>query len=211
MFGYVKIITDEPDENVLEVMDSITITMGGGNYIVTVEWISGLVNDTIADSVIAIILSVDSSPASVKLSSKSCSHDHSNSGENSSTTAISDITQIKSIPVSKEIGNGKDNFTTGSQNGNELGQVTKKQLYAHADYSKETRLNRIKKLLKTQFGKSFEDHFDESYALIKIGKHEAKIDYDLQFKVTCASGALRGRIENVLSIAVDLVSPLALE
>ncbi|GME75603.1 unnamed protein product [[Candida] boidinii] len=214
MFGYVKIITDEPDEYVLEVMDSITITMGGGNYIVTVEWISGLVNDTIADSVIAIILSVDSSPASVKLSSKSCSHDHSNSGENSSstaTTATPDITQIKSLPVPKEIGNGKDNFTAGSQNGNELGQVSRKQLYAHADYSKETRLNRIKKLLKTQFGKSFEDHFDESYALIKIGKHEAKIDYDLQFKVTCASGALRGRIENVLSIAVDLVSPLALE
>ncbi|GMF38964.1 unnamed protein product [[Candida] boidinii] len=213
MFGYVKIITDEPDEYVLEVMDSITITIGGGNYIATVEWISGLVNDTIADSVIAIILSVDSSPASVKLSSKQCSHRHPDGVENASTTATAtpDISHIKSLPVSKEIGSGKDNFTEDSKNGSENSQVIKKQMYAHADYSKETRLNRIKKLLKTQFGKSFEDHSSESYALIKIGKHEAKIDYDLKFKVTCASGALRGRIENVLSIAVDLVSPLAIE
>ncbi|SCU89006.1 LAFA_0E15698g1_1 [Lachancea sp. 'fantastica'] len=44
--------------------------------IATLEWSQGIMNDTVADSVMAILLSVDSSPVSVKMSSKSCNHHH---------------------------------------------------------------------------------------------------------------------------------------
>ncbi|KAI9476393.1 MAG: beta-lactamase-like protein [Benjaminiella poitrasii] len=41
---------------------------------VTLEWIGNAMNDMVADSVMAVILSIDSSPASVKASSQPCSH-----------------------------------------------------------------------------------------------------------------------------------------
>ncbi|ODV82986.1 hypothetical protein CANARDRAFT_30453 [[Candida] arabinofermentans NRRL YB-2248] len=86
MFGFVKVLIDtedeedeEDDEYVVEIMSSVKVTLEHKIGIVTVEWNSGMVDDTIADSVIAILMSCDSSPASVKLSSKSCNHNHNHS------------------------------------------------------------------------------------------------------------------------------------
>lgn len=50
---------------------------GSRGLIISVEWINdNLMADSLADSIVAILYSVDSSPASVKLSSKKCSHSH---------------------------------------------------------------------------------------------------------------------------------------
>ncbi|CEP64208.1 cleavage polyadenylation factor subunit YSH1 LALA0_S10e04940g [Lachancea lanzarotensis] len=49
--------------------------------VATLEWSQGIMNDTVADSVMAILLSVDSAPVSVKMSSKSCNHDHHTNSE----------------------------------------------------------------------------------------------------------------------------------
>ncbi|ODQ79325.1 hypothetical protein BABINDRAFT_161735 [Babjeviella inositovora NRRL Y-12698] len=76
MFGHVDVLIDEDDEYEITIMDAVTINYDLPQKLVVVEWESGVVNDTIADSVIAIVLAVDSSPASVKLSSKLCTHDH---------------------------------------------------------------------------------------------------------------------------------------
>ncbi|CCH46911.1 hypothetical protein BN7_6516 [Wickerhamomyces ciferrii] len=78
MFGYVEILIDDKEEFELRVMNEITINLING--ICTIEWTGGVINDTIADSVVAILLSVDSSPASVKISSKSHTHDHTTNG-----------------------------------------------------------------------------------------------------------------------------------
>ena len=52
---------------VLRVFDTIDIKqLEGRNNQLTLEWIGNAMNDMIADSVLAVILSVDSSPASVK-------------------------------------------------------------------------------------------------------------------------------------------------
>ncbi|SMN21264.1 similar to Saccharomyces cerevisiae YOR179C SYC1 Subunit of the APT subcomplex of cleavage and polyadenylation factor [Maudiozyma saulgeensis] len=61
----------------LQVMGGIKIFIRDG--VATVEWTQDLISDTVADSIIAILMSVDSAPASVKMSSKTCSHDHENS------------------------------------------------------------------------------------------------------------------------------------
>lgn len=52
---------------VLRVFDTIDIKklVSGPNQ-VTLEWIGNAMNDMVADSVLAVILSIDSSPASVK-------------------------------------------------------------------------------------------------------------------------------------------------
>ena len=59
---------------VLQIMGDIKIFIT--DSMATVEWTQDLVGDTVADSIVAILMSVDSAPASVKMSSKSCSHDH---------------------------------------------------------------------------------------------------------------------------------------
>lgn len=80
MFGYINIINNDEDEWECNIMDMISILIdrnkskGNSNYIV-VEWVNdNLMADSLADSVIAILYSIDSSPASVKISSKP--HDH---------------------------------------------------------------------------------------------------------------------------------------
>ncbi|KAI5966405.1 YSH1 [Candida pseudojiufengensis] len=80
MFGFIDIVAD--DEKIWEsvIMDVVDIyidkTNTPGLYI-TVEWINdNLMADSLADSIIAILYSIDSSPASVKLTSKPHNHNH---------------------------------------------------------------------------------------------------------------------------------------
>jgi cleavage and polyadenylation specificity factor subunit 3 len=159
MFGYVEVLIDDAEEYEVRIMNEITINFV--NPICTVEWTSGIINDTIADSVVAILMSVDSSPASVKLSSKG--HNHSHGEEYADTLADSRVT---------------------------------------------TRINRISKMLKAQFGESFKVDDDKRGAVVKIGKNEATINY-FDLTVECSSNVLKGRIENVLNRATELVAPLA--
>lgn len=74
MFGGVEVLQDESTSAEFKVMDAIKVIHEGN--IATIEWVGNIMNDAIADAVLGLLLSVDSSPASVKLSSKSCSHTH---------------------------------------------------------------------------------------------------------------------------------------
>lgn len=74
MFGHVDVVIDEEDEYEIRVMNECSINISG--YTAVVEWEGGLMGDMIADSIIGILVSIDSSPASVKISSQSCTHSH---------------------------------------------------------------------------------------------------------------------------------------
>lgn len=74
MFGAVEILEETKDASEYRVMQAVKIVYESGTA--TLEWEANIMNDAIADSVLAVLLSVDSSPASVKLSSSSCDHDH---------------------------------------------------------------------------------------------------------------------------------------
>ncbi|KAL0075628.1 beta-lactamase-like protein [Phycomyces blakesleeanus] len=64
--------------NVIRVFDTVDIKkVPSKPNQVTLEWIGNSMNDMVADSVLAIILAIDSSPASVKASSQPCHHSHS--------------------------------------------------------------------------------------------------------------------------------------
>ncbi|KAI5953688.1 YSH1 [Candida jiufengensis] len=80
MFGYINIVTDDEESWECVIMDVVDIfidkTNNSGLYI-SVEWINdNLMADSLADSIIAILYSIDSSPASVKLTSKQHNHSH---------------------------------------------------------------------------------------------------------------------------------------
>lgn len=68
MFGTIKeTALSEEGGTVLRVSDTIDVKkLNSGPNQVTLEWIGNAMNDMVADSVLAVMLSIDSSPASVK-------------------------------------------------------------------------------------------------------------------------------------------------
>lgn len=182
MFGYLNIITNDHNKWECIIMDMINVIAekSGGKLNVSVEWINdNLMADSLADSVIAILYSIDSSPASVKRSSKSCSH--------GSEPAIK-----------KDV---EDEWPEAEE---------KLDKFAHAETGISSRMRRISKLLKAQFGDSLKPVPDkESHeATISIGKNEAHIDL-LNLTVECNSKVLKDRIENIIRRGCNLAAPLS--
>lgn len=225
MFGSVEILLDSEDIYEFEVMDCVRVRHNDNNYIATIEWECGMMEDTIADTAVAILLSCDSLPASVKLTSKHCSHSHNGEHSHSHLNERSTVSDIsihdetvaasdgKSIQVKTE--HEDDTVTIKPDTKNELSESSASSLHilkpitaGHCDVSTKTRLSRIAELLKTQFGSSFEHDLDNNRGVIKIGKNEAVINYE-DFTVSCKSGVLKGRVEGVLSRGIGLVAPLS--
>ncbi|KAI9164653.1 endoribonuclease ysh1 [Blastocladiella emersonii ATCC 22665] len=71
----------KPSKSAVRVCDVVTVSYAPGNRReLIVEWIGNPVNDVIADSVLAVLLHVESSPVAVKMTSsgqsKTCGHGH---------------------------------------------------------------------------------------------------------------------------------------
>ena len=101
MFGYVDIVNDDEQKWACVIMDMIMLTVDKnssktGCYYVNVEWINdNLMADSLADSVIAILYSIDSSPASVKLSTGNSSRTHD--GIKKEEPSLEEVSQPKNI------------------------------------------------------------------------------------------------------------------
>lgn len=77
MFGAIdESLSAETKLEVIEVMAIIKITIEPKRSRLVVEWEGGLLADAIADAVLCILYAVESSPASVKMTSRKCSHRH---------------------------------------------------------------------------------------------------------------------------------------
>ncbi|PVH18032.1 uncharacterized protein CXQ87_000943 [Candidozyma duobushaemuli] len=81
MFGYINVVNDDNETWECTIMNTVYITANkvesAGALNVTVEWLNdNLMGDSLADSIVAILLSIDSSPVSVKMTSQHCSHGH---------------------------------------------------------------------------------------------------------------------------------------
>ncbi|QPG76261.1 hypothetical protein FOA43_003647 [Brettanomyces nanus] len=221
MFGYIKILADVSDEFSFQVMDVVTVTLEESASIATVEWQSGIIDDTVADSAIAIIMSCDSLPASVKISSKSHNHEDADVNAEEVSVGMEDIEQngqLSSVKREPKIAVKEENYQAalkkldgGDDDANEHHENALANFPTlHNDYSPETRLHHIEGLLKVQFGDSFTSKVDDHCGIIKIGRHEAKINYK-DFTVVCQSNVLKGRVEGVLHRSLDLVAPLSHE
>ncbi|TID30493.1 hypothetical protein CANINC_000846 [Pichia inconspicua] len=215
MFGDVNVLNDGEDNYEFKVMDCIIVKHDDKNYVTVVEWESGIMEDSIADSAVAILLSCDSAPSSVKLTSHSCMHNHHSENGH---TENSDIVEKSSTSVKEEPEeNTKTDKNTVLVKQEEHDQINVKtepmeevsisatDVYAGIDET--TKLERITLLLETQFGSAFSHDLAQNKGTIKIGKNEAIINYS-DFTVDCKPGALKGRIEGIIARCLELVSPL---
>ncbi len=148
MFGHINIdeYSGNEKEINLNIMDAIDLKIVSHQYCV-IEWVGNIVNDTLADSVLAILLSVDSSPVSIKLSHTPHSH--------------SDEHKIH------EVGNNQE----------EEEEEENPEEVKHANSNLTARINRIEALLIAQFGDTFHQNDDKLGATITIDNHVATINY----------------------------------
>lgn len=154
MFGQINIINDDEEEWECLIMDMISVlvdrtkSQGTSNYMV-VEWINdNLMADSLADSVIAILYSIDSSPASVKMTSQS--HDHSHENEEPEANGVKKESKELEVSLDKP---------------------------GHTNTAISERIHRISSLLQAQFGDALKLS-DVNKAEIAFGKNEASIDYN---------------------------------
>ena len=180
---------DDSGEFEVQIMNSIKVTIY--NSIVTVEWVQNALNDTIADSVIAVLLGVESSPVSVKMSSKSCQHDHSLDHSHDKVCQKTDFEGDEKMT--------HDQTSVKDAEDEALWKVTE-----------------MARLFQEQFGDTFKLTLDkEEYKVgdeivgtVSLGQIVAKINFSKMNVEDCPSKPLKGRIETILQIASDLLTPL---
>lgn len=95
MFGSIEILQDNDQSWECLIMDMIYVvvdkSLSTDGLGITVEWINfNSMADSMADSVVAILYSVDSSPVSVKLTSKTHSHSHIKEEPSDGTVSVSE-------------------------------------------------------------------------------------------------------------------------
>ncbi|KAI9672258.1 MAG: endoribonuclease ysh1 [Alyxoria varia] len=124
----------------LRVMDTIVIIYRNRGEM-EIEWEANMMNDTLADTVIGVLLEVESSPASVKQSSKLHSHGHSHSHSYDDSRPISRTSKSNGT---KTPPNGASDTSPTSTSS------VPKNPFAAPDPA--TRLSRLLMLLESQFG-----------------------------------------------------------
>lgn len=75
MYGAVQEGVDLESRRTMRVMNALDIKQSGSHELL-LEWVSSTNNDMVADSALALLLGIDSSPATVKMTTRSHSHDH---------------------------------------------------------------------------------------------------------------------------------------
>ena len=93
MYGRVAEGLDVEGLRTMRIMDVVDVKQSGAHEL-TIEWVSSVPNDMVADSVVALLLGVDSSPASVKMTMHSHKHDHGDT-ERDTTPEIGDDADAK--------------------------------------------------------------------------------------------------------------------
>ncbi|KAG0259233.1 Cleavage and polyadenylation specificity factor subunit 3 [Actinomortierella ambigua] len=193
MFGkLIELERDETKREAVRVFDTVDVKEYTANQVL-LEWTGNSVNDMVADSVLAVILNIEGSPASVKLARSEHKHSHSHAHSHESK-------------MTKEEVVGESSSTSSSSL--EVGKNTKDSMVAAGAVESEQRMN-VKDdfhdlclFFESQFGPENMARDDKTRTIkITLDGMEAVVDC-LNFTVKCEADALRHRAQNVLERAV---------
>ncbi|KAF9160928.1 Cleavage and polyadenylation specificity factor subunit 3 [Actinomortierella ambigua] len=193
MFGkLIELERDETKREAVRVFDTVDVKEYTANQVL-LEWTGNSVNDMVADSVLAVILNIEGSPASVKLARSEHKHSHSHAHSHESK-------------MTKEEVVGESSSTSSSSL--EVGKNTKDSMVAAGAEESEQRMN-VKDdfhdlclFFESQFGPENMARDDKTRTIkITLDGMEAVVDC-LNFTVKCEADALRHRAQNVLERAV---------
>lgn len=209
---------DLQEKTVFEVMGGAVSVICQERGEIELEWEGNMTNDSIADAVMAVLLTVENSPAAVKQSSQTHSHGHNHFGDG-------------------DEGNGHSR-ANGVRNGGELASNPL------ANLQPDEKLSRLFMFLEAQFGEesitpipipklsataedtqmdigsvSAEKAQAQELArlhnlgipvpglLIKLDKHEVKVWLE-HLDIECANKTVSDRVRAVVERAIGIVAPL---
>ncbi|KAF2843659.1 metallo-beta-lactamase superfamily protein [Patellaria atrata CBS 101060] len=182
-----------------KVMDCVTVKCGPAGA-VEVEWEGNMVNDGIADAVLAVLFSVESSPAAVKQSSSKQTHSHMHSPSLSPPGAQKPIQNPHASPSPSTRLSRLCMFLEAQFGSSAVSPIPHPRISnPSSDPSNPDETTELKRLHALGI--------PIPGILIKVDKQEARIWLE-ELDVEASSAVLRERVRAVVERAVEVVSPM---
>ena len=174
---------------------------------VSVEWEGNMLNDGIADAVLAVLLTVESSPAAVKQTSKHHSHSHYGHDRNlhANVTAEERFSRLCMFleaqfgPLITPIIQPRITFKTTKSESDANG--------IKADAEDEIDEDELKDFEAEEMERLHSIGIPVPGVEVKVDKNVAKVWLET-LEVECSNGVLRDRVKAVVERAVETVAPL---
>ncbi|KAJ9100469.1 hypothetical protein QFC21_003508 [Naganishia friedmannii] len=199
MYGEVE-EESEGGKPVFKIMQAVNVIHSSEQEL-TLEWVSSVSNDMIADSVLALLCGIDSNYATIKLTSKACDHGHETEKESYQSSILPTHPHPHSLAAKR---------TAPTSDSKESSSRIK------ANPAIMTDIQQLRRFLLAHFGnvselveEEQEGKEDELLMLkVEVDQHVATIDL-MTMIVTCKNPALRKRIVSVLQMAQTTISTLS--
>ena len=186
------------------VMGCVKVTWAGRSKEIELEWEGNTMNDGIADSVMAVLLTVESSPAAVKYSSSKNSHHHHDHQPRNIHANLTPEERFSRLCMFLEEQFGQS-ITPLVQP--KLKQAPTRQLEPDEVKSEDEEDESIDEMEARERARLVNLGIPVPGLEIKVDKHVARLWLE-DLEVECANGVLKARVQAVVERAVVTVAPL---
>lgn len=198
------------------IMGCITLKWSGREKQVELEWEGNTMNDGIADAVMAVLMTVESSPAAVKYSSSKATHSHHGHEQKSGLGKL----QNEHAKISSQDRFSRLCMFLEEQFGDSISPIETPRMRSQGDHEAPSLADDAakKEELSDDEADSEGAEAAERARLAALGipvpgleihfdKHVAKLWLE-NLDVECANGVLRDRVKAVIERAVETIAPL---
>ncbi|KAJ5712109.1 Endoribonuclease ysh1 [Penicillium malachiteum] len=192
------------------IMGCVTLRHYARTREVELEWEGNIMNDGVADAVMAVLLTVESSPASVKQSAKNGHHHHHHDD---------DLDALDSFPNPHSHVDAEDRLSRllmmlEAQFGSEISPIERPRVPAElvtgtedADEAAEINEERIADIESAELDRLHALGIPVPGIEIKVDKHVARVWLET-LEVECSNAVLRDRVRIVVERAVETIAGL---
>ncbi|KAF9586674.1 Cleavage and polyadenylation specificity factor subunit 3 [Lunasporangiospora selenospora] len=204
MFGKIEELERSLNkQEAVRIFETVDVKEYNANHVL-LEWTGNATNDMVADSVLAVILNIESSPASVKLTKSDHKHSHSHGqpivhgqSEEKKKDQLSSKPEMDLSEASSSTSTLAELAVAGSSSGS---VVSKGMLLI--DRTEEDEFQDLVMFFSSQFGpENLKEDYSTKTIEITMDGVVATVDC-ATFQVQCDADALRHRTQNVLERAV---------
>ena len=200
-----EIISEKPRSFL--VMGCVKVTWAGRSKEIELEWEGNTMNDGIADAVMAVLLTVESSPAAVKYSSSKHSHSHHNHHDKKPRNVHASLTPEERFSrlcmfLEEQFGQSITPIEHPK-----LRQKEQKQMETDDVKSEEDEEEDLDEMEARERARLVSLGIPVPGLEIKVDKHVAKLWLE-DLDVECGNAVLRDRVKAVVERAVETVAPL---
>ena len=186
------------------IMGCVKVTWAGRSKQVELEWEGNTMNDGIADAVMAVLLTVESSPAAVKYSSSKHSHHHHHSKPRNIHASLTPEERFSRLCMflEEQFGQSITPIEHPKLRHKEVKSAEPDEVKSEDDEEED-----IDEMEARERARLVSLGIPVPGLEIKVDKHVAKLWLE-DLDVECANAVLRDRVKAVVERAVETVAPL---